>query len=72
MDIKTKYDLGQSVFYMDNNKVQEGKIDRIHIWVRYNGGEDNKVRISYSLFTTTKFYGDKELFLTKEELLKSL
>ena len=72
MDIKTKYDIGQSVFFMDNNRVQVGKIDQIHIEVRYNGGEDNKVRISYSLFTTTKFYGDKELFLTKEELIESL
>ena len=72
MDIKTKYDIGQSVFFMDNNKVQEGTIDRIHIEVRYNGGKDNKVRISYSLFTTSKFYEDKELFPTKEELLKSL
>ena len=71
MDIKTKYDIGQSVFYMDNNKVKTDKIDQIHIDARYNA-EDIKVRISYSLFTTTKFYDDKELFLTKEELLKSL
>ena len=71
MDIKTKYDIGQSVFYMDSNRVKEDKIDRIHIDARYNA-EDIKVRISYSLFTTTKFYKDNELFLTKEELLKSL
>ena len=71
MDIKTKYDIGQSVFYMDSNRVKEDKIDRIRIDVRYNA-EDIKVRISYSLFTTTKFYIDEELFLTKEELLKSL
>ena len=71
MDIKPKYDIGQSVFYMDSNRVKEDKIDRIRIDVRYNA-EDIKVRISYSLFTTTKFYIDEELFLTKEELLKSL
>ena len=71
MDIKTKYDIGQSVFYMDNNKVKEGTIDRIHIDAQYNA-TDNKVKISYRLFTTAKFYGDNELYPTKEELLKSL
>lgn len=71
MDIKTKYDIGQSVFYMDNNKVKEGTIDRIHIDAQYNA-KDNKVKISYRLFTTAKYYEDDEIFLTKEELLKSL
>ena len=71
MDIKTKYDIGQSVFYMDNNKVKTDKIDRIHIEVRYDPNEI-KVRMSYTLFPTTKSYIDEELFLTKEELLKSL
>ena len=71
MDIKTKYDIRQSVFYMDNNKVKEGKIDRIHIDAQYNA-KDNKVKISYRLFTTAKYYEDDEIFPTKEELLKSL
>ena len=71
MDIKTKYDLRQSVFYMDNNKVKEGAIDRIHIDAQYNA-EDNKVKISYRLFTSAKYYEDDEIFPTKEELLKSL
>ena len=71
MEIKTKYDIGQSVFYMDSNRVKEDKIDQIHIDARYNA-EDIKVRMSYGLFNTTKCYYDKELFPTKEELLKSL
>ena len=71
MDIKTKYEIGQRVFYMDNNKVKEGTIDRIHIDAQYNANY-NKVKISYRLFTTAKFYEDNELFPTKEELLKSL
>ena len=71
MDIKTKYEPGQSVFYMDNNKVIEGAIERIHIGVQYKL-DDIKVRISYSLFATNKYYEDDEIFPTKEELLKSL
>ncbi len=71
MEIKTKYDIGQRVFYMDNNKVKEGTIDRIYIDAQYNA-KDNKVKIYYRLFTTAKFYKDNELFPTKEELLKSL
>ena len=71
MDIKTKYEIGQRVFYMDNNKVKEGTIDRIYIDAQYNANY-NKVKISYRLFTTAKFYEDNELFPTKEELLKSL
>ena len=43
MDIKTKYDLRQSVFYMDNNKVKEGVIERIYIGVQYKL-DDIKVR----------------------------
>ena len=71
MEIKTKYDIGQSVFYMDNNKVKEGAIDRIHIDAQYNA-KDNRVKTSYRLFTSAKYYEDDEIFLTKEELLKSL
>lgn len=71
MDIKTKYGLGQRVFFMDNNKVQDGPITRIHIEVGYTT-KDIKVKISYNIFSITKFYKEEELFLTKEELLKSL
>lgn len=71
MDIKTKYGLGQRVFFMDNNKVQDGPITRINIGVGYTT-KDIEVKISYNIFSTTKFYEEEELFLTKEELLKSL
>ena len=71
MDIKTKYGLGQRVFFMDNNQVQDGPITRIYIGVGYTT-KDIKAKISYNIFSTTKFYEEEELFLTKEELLKSL
>ena len=76
MDIKTKYDLGQSVFYMDNNQVKESVINQIFVEVRHRIGYKNKVRIgvsvSYYLVDSNLLYKEEKLFLTKEELLKSL
>ena len=71
MDIKTKYEPGQSVFHMDNNKVNERAIERISIEVRYKM-EGITVRTFYRLFNINTFYEENELFPTKEELLKSL
>ena len=72
MDIKPKYDLGQSVFFMKDNKVETSTIRQISIDVWYNRDNNIKERISYCLFSTDHFYEEKDLFLTKEELLKSL
>ena len=72
MDIKTKYDLGQSVFFMKDNKVETSAIKQISIDVWYNGYKEIRMRIQYYLFSADQFYGEEDLFLTKEELLKSL
>ena len=76
MDIKTKYDLGQSVFYMNNNQVNESVINQIFADVRYRIGYKRKVNVevsvSYYLVDSNLLYEEGKLFLTKEELLKSL
>lgn len=76
MDIKTKYDLGQSVFYMDNNQVNESLINQILVEVRhritYKGKVIIEVSISYYLVNSNRLYKERDLFLMKEELLKSL
>ncbi len=72
MDIKTKYDLGQSVFFMKDNKVETSAIKQISIDVWYNKDEEIRMRIHYYLFSADQFYEEDNLFLTKEELLKSL
>ena len=76
MDIKTKYDLGQSVFFMNNNHVNESVINQISAEVRYRIGYKRKVNIdvsvSYYLVDSNLLYEERKLFLTKEELLKSL
>ena len=72
MDIKTKYDLGQSVFFMKDNKVETSAIKQISIDVWYNKDKEIRMRIHYYLFSADQFYEEDNLFLTKEELLKSL
>lgn len=72
MDIKTKYDLGQSVFFMKDNKVETSAIKQISIDVWYNKYKEIRMRIHYYLFSADQFYEEDNLFLTKEELLKSL
>ena len=76
MDIKTKYDLGQSVFYMNNNQVNESVINQIFVEVRHRIGYKRNfiidMSVSYYLVNSNRLYEERELFLTKEELLKSL
>ena len=72
MDIKTKYDIGQSVFFMKDNKVETSAIRQIILDVWYNEDKNVKERISYCLFSSSQIYEEKDLFPTKEELLKSL
>ena len=72
MDIKTKYGLGQSVFFMKDNKVETSAIKQISIDVWYNKYKEIRMSIHYYLFSADQFYEEDNLFLTKEELLKSL
>ena len=72
MDIKTKYDLGQSVFFMKDNKVATSAIKQISPDVWYNKDNEMRMRIRYYLFLGDHDYEEDNLFLTKEELLKSL
>ena len=72
MDTTAKYSLGQSVFYMKDNKVETSAIRQISLDVWYNKDKNVKERISYCLFSSRQLYEEKDLFPTKEELLKSL
>ena len=69
MDIKTKYDLGQSVFFIEEDWVKEDIIDSIHIDIKYLGSKRVE-RIYYMI--GGKPYLESELISTKKELLKSL
>lgn len=73
MEIKTKYDLCQEVFFLHNNKVHFFQIDSISVRVIALGGGEEEIEISYQLNgLTTDRFDEKDLFATKEELLKSL
>ena len=69
MDIKTKYDLGQSVFFIEDNRVNEDIIDSIRIDIKYLGG----IRVGRFYYRIGgKPYLEEKLFPTKEELIESL
>jgi hypothetical protein len=59
----TKYDVGQEVYLMYENKVCKLKIQSIRI-------TEDKI-IEYRLNTST-FRNEKDIALTKEELIKQL
>lgn len=65
MTISTKYDIGDTVWFMHDNrcvlkKVENINIDVCHMYIQYMFDE-NDIWLS-----------EKHLFSTKEELLKSL
>ena len=82
MTIETKFDIGDRVFYMEKNKVEESIITDIEIIVglkKENGmiNYDNiktviKSEIYYVDMNRDLKYHPRWLFKTKEELLKSL
>ena len=65
MTIETKYNIGDEVWLMYRNKVFSGRI--VGIVLQSN-------RISYKIVSIIKgmWFSESKLFLTKEELLKSL
>lgn len=65
MTISTKYDIGDMVWFMYDNrcvlkKIENINIDVYHMYIQYNFDE-NSIWLS-----------EKHIFSTKEELLKSL
>ena len=75
MEIKTKYDIGQSVFFMNDNRVYQGVIESFDIGFGQSISGKKYLTISYCVkteFFTDLSVSEHKLFLTKEELLKSL
>ena len=76
MQIETKADLGDEIFYMSNNKVKSDTVKYIGIDVVQNKApwtcEDvAQIKIEYQTESTDKV-PESLAFLTKEELLNSL
>lgn len=83
MEIKTKFNLGDTVYYIENNKIHQGKVVRIDTTsvlnhYTYNGGS---LEIGESYIETYKVSNSEKrkqsferylLFATQEELLEDL
>lgn len=76
MDIKTKYSVGEKVFVMYKNRISNQFINRIEIELysplSYN---DSGKKLKYGIKTDNdkiEFFHESELFLNKEDLIKTL
>lgn len=81
MDIKTKFDIGSTVFFMYNNKVATGRVTKITITIidrKKNGADCGTImyevnpNIPLDNCPCVLSMYEFEIFGTKEELLKSL
>ena len=75
MDIKTKYNIGDSVFFMNDNRVWQGEIESFDIGFSQRSSGEKYITISYcvkTMFFTDFSVAENKLFTTKEDLLKSL
>ena len=69
MEIKTKYNVGDKVYFLSNNAVVCLPIDTIRIEIDKN---NNIIKYRISNNGTCEWRQEDKLFTTKEELLKSL
>lgn len=83
MEIKTKFKLGDTVYYIENNKIHQGKVVRIDTTSALNQRtyNDGSVGTSQSYIETYKVSNSEKrkqsferylLFATQEELLEDL
>ena len=77
MKIETKFDIGQEVFFMFNNKVRSEEIEKIRVIVDrknkcFATTETHACYWLKSWSNDTDFFSEEKLFASKEELLASL
>lgn len=67
MVVKTKYDIGDQVWYMSDNKINESDVTGLNICIDKTG----HLNIEYTLHFNEKV-AEPFLFRTKDELIESL
>ena len=83
MEIKTKFNLGDTVYYIENNKIHQGKVVRIDTTsvLNHYTYNDGRLEIGESYIETYKVSNSEKrkqsferylLFATQEELLEDL
>ena len=74
MKIKTKFNVEDEVYLIHSNKIVKAKVVEIHT-VNFNNNKGSHIKITYALSLPDKYsiqVEEKELFVTKQELLDSL
>lgn len=71
MKVESKFDIGDTVFYILNNKVNSGMITLVNISVK-ESFNTTYTDVLYRVNNQDIDYREEKLFPTKEELLKSL
>ena len=66
--VKTKYIIGDKVWYISNNKVQYLEITGVHVLVEQAGD----IKVEYILHYESSWVEEEKLFCSKNELLESL
>lgn len=80
MEIKTKYNIGDDVYFIHGNKIRHNKITRIDISIREERNKEVIIpRIEYTIdlgFRTGRISETSriecDIYSTKEELIKSI
>ena len=68
MDFKLKFGIGETIFFIESNRVKETEIRKVQIVLL----QDQKVEISYYDSEYSNPLEVDKIFTTKEALLKSL
>lgn len=66
--VKTKYNIGDKVWYISDNKVQNPDITSVHILVEQTGD----IKVEYILHYESTWVEEEKLFRSKNELLEAL
>lgn len=78
MEIETKFDVGEDLWFIQDNEVYSSPVSCVIVILNQNNREEcgeikNHIQIKYGLgFDSIKYLPEAEVFESKEELLKSL
>ena len=72
MNIVTKFDIGDSVFFIEDNKVKTQYVESISIEISIDCWFNTLRLIKYTLDDGKSPSNEDKLFASKDELLKSL
>lgn len=72
MKLETKYDIGQSVWFIKDNRIHKSTIyGLVRYSINYTSGGKYQEEILYDLNSLGQYY-EKDLHSTKEDLIKAI